>query len=144
MCLEWNIECLVDCTVVQWSLSLTVFATNQTRFVTMFVQSINVMSPNFKNYTVRVQLSPGVYRFTVTANNSRHLEVLKKLMYTFLCMGMDRIESLKIQFNYSIFIGLCCLNFISLLTTSHTTTGSINPTSTKMLYLLLLLLYSSV
>ena len=102
------------------------------------------MSPNFKNYTVRVQLSPGVYRFTVTANNSRHLEVLKNLMYTLLCMGMDRIKSLKIQFNYSIFIGLCCLNFISVLTTSHTTTGSINPTSTKMLYLLLLLLYSSV
>ena len=85
------------------SISLTVFATNQTGFGTMFVQSKNVMSPNLKNYTVMVQLSSGVYRFTVTANNSFG-SIEKSNIYP--SVRMDGIEGLKIQFDSSIFIGL--------------------------------------
>ena len=82
------------------TLSLTVFATNQTGFVTTFVQSKNVMSPNLKNYTVMVQLSPGVYQFTVTANNPFGS------INIYPSVRMDGIEGLKIQFNSSICIGL--------------------------------------
>ena len=71
------------------ALSLTVFATNQAGFVTMFAQSINVMSPNFKNYTVRVQLSPGMYQFTVTANNS--FGSTENLIYTLLWEWMSKV-----------------------------------------------------
>ena len=68
-----------------------------------------------------------MYWFTVTANNSFG-STDKSNIYP--PAGMDGIEGLKIQFNSSRFI-LCCLNFISVQTTSSTTTDSTNPTSTN-------------
>ena len=110
------------------TLSLTIFATNQTGFGTMFVQSINVMSPNLKNYTVMVKLSPGVYRFTVTANNS--FGSIEKSP-PFCENGWNRrFENSVKLFHFYWFI--CCLNFISVLTTSRTTTDSTNPISTNV------------
>ena len=82
------------------TLSLTVFATNQAGIITVFVQSINVLSPNLKNYTLRVPLSPGVYRFTVKVNNSFG-STEKSNVYP--PVGMDGIEGLKSQLNFSMF-----------------------------------------
>ena len=58
---------------------------------------MNVLSPNFMNYTVRISLSPGVYWFTVTANNS--FESTEK---SYPPVGIDGIEGVKSQFNSSV------------------------------------------
>ena len=55
---------------------------------------MNVLSPTFRNYTVEVPLLPGVYHFTVTANNSFG-STGKSNVYP--PVGMDGIEGLKIN-----------------------------------------------
>ena len=90
------------------TLSLTVFATNRTGFVTMFVYyTVN------KCYVTKLQElhSKGTtFSWSVSiyslSQQITHLEVLKNPAYTPLHAGMDGIEELKIQLNSSIFIGL--------------------------------------